>query len=227
MKGLAVLERRNYVRILVFIIFCAAAAACADFVLVGDEAQRIYVPYYGGGGYEAMRCMEVVRKADGLVAGEITRWEWYGGEVEGATGKFNRFRVRLCHTSRAELAPPYNANFEGRTPTQVFYADPVTVNMKIREWFGFDLQPSFAYDGTSNLIVEVWWEGDDDGGGYVFTADVPGQTRCLLSSIKNGVPQNGYPDQGLACNWLHYMRLTLSPDAVAPTSLGRVKALYR
>ena len=227
MRGEPLLRGLNSVRILIPIILCAAAAASADLVLVGDEAVRVNVPYYGGSGFEAVRCMEVVRKTDGLVAGEITRWEWYGGEPEAATGKFNRFRIRLCHTSRAELAPPYNANFEGRTPTRVFYADPVTVNMEIRKWFGFNLSPSFAYDGTNNLIVEVWWEGDDDRGGYVFTADVPRQTRCLLSSIVNGIRLDGYPNQGKACNYLHYMRLTLSPDAVAPTSLGRVKALYR
>jgi hypothetical protein len=208
-------------------MLCAAAAAGAERFLIGDEAERVYIPYYGGGGYEAVRCMEVIRVTDGLVAGEITRWEWYGGELEETTGKFNRFRVRLCHTSRSELAPPYSANYEGRTPAQVFYADPVTTTMRIREWFGFDLNPTFHYDGTNNLIVEVWWEGDDNGGGYVFTAYVVAQLRCLLSSIKNGVPQDGYPDEGLACYWLHYMRVTLSPDAVEPTSLGRVKAMYR
>jgi hypothetical protein len=28
-------------------------------------------------------------------------------------------------------------------------------------------------------------------------------------------------------DFLHYMRMTVSPTAVAPTSLGRVKAVYR
>jgi hypothetical protein len=206
---------------------CVVAAAHADLILVGDPAMRIDMPYYGGGGYEAVRCMEVVRRTDGLVAGEITRWEWQSGEVDPTTGKFYKFKLLLCHTSRADLTVPFNGNYEGREPTQVFEADPVTVNTRIREWFGFDLEPTFKYDESYNLLVEVWWEGDDDGGGLVFNADVPEQDRCVYAARKNGVPEYGYPDQGKVFNWLHYMRITLSPDAVAPTSLGRVKALYR
>ena len=135
--------------------------------------------------------------------------------------------MRLCHTSRADLTAPFDGNYEGRTPTQVFYAEPAVVDMRIREWFGFDSQPAFKYNGDDNLLVEVWWEGDDDDGGLVFTADAPEQDRCIFAARKNGVPEYGYPDQGKVFNWLHYMGITLEPDAVGPTSLGRVKALYR
>ncbi len=214
-------------RAILILTACFVAAAGANYILVGDAAQRVNMPYYGGGGYEAMRCMEVVRKTDGLVAGEITRWEWHGGELEPTTGKFYKFKVLLCHTSRADLVAPFKSNYEGRTPARVFYADPVTVNMRIREWFGFDAKPAFKYEGEHNLLVEVWWEGDDGGGGLVFTAAVPEQDRCVFAAKKNGVPEYGYPDQGKVFHWLHYMRITLEPDAVAPTSLGRVKALFR
>jgi hypothetical protein len=214
-------------RAILILAVCFVAAAGADYVLVGDSAERINMPYYGGGGYEAVRCMELVRRTDGLVAGEITRWEWNGGELEPTAGKFYEFKMLLCHTSRADLAAPFKSNYEGRTPRRVFYADPATVNMRIREWFGFDVKPVFKYDGKHNLLVEVWWEGDDDGGGRVFTAYVVEQDRCVFASKKNGVPEYGYPDGGKVFNWLHYMRITLEPDAVAPTSLGRVKAVYR
>jgi hypothetical protein len=209
------------------ILFFTTTSAFAARVLVGDPGVRVDFPYYGGGGYEAMRCMEVVRKTDGLLAGDVKRWEWSGGETEEIFGKFYKFRVRLCHTTRTEAAPPFNSNYEGRTPTLVFSADPITVNMRIREWFGFDCQPAFSYDGQKNLVVEVWWEGDENDGGRVFAADVPAQARCLLAYRKNGQPVNGYPDQGKAFNWLHYMRVTISPIAVAATSWGRVKAVYR
>lgn len=210
---------------LVFVVVTAAARA--DHVLVGDPAMRVDFPYWGGGGYEAMRCLEVVRKTDGLRAGDVKRWEWSAGETEEVTGKFSRFELRLCHTSRAEAAPPFSANYEGRTPTTVFAADPATISMQIREWFGFDCRPPFRYDGEHNLLVEVAWEGDDDGGGLVFTADVPAQQRCLLAYRQNGNPEHGYPDEGKPFNWLHFMRITLSPIAVEATSWGRVKALYR
>jgi hypothetical protein len=214
-------------RVLAILILCAVAAAYADLILVGDPAERVDIPYKGGGGYEAMRLMEVVRKGDGLVAGDVKRWEWWGGEVDPVTGKFYKFKLRLCHTSRTELAPPFSANYEGRTPTTVFSADPANISMEIREWFGFDCKPAFKYNGKDNLLVEVWWEGDDDGGGQVFTAWVPGQLRSLDAYRKNGVSYKGYPDQGESFNWLHFMRITLEPDAVWPTSLGRVKAVYR
>jgi hypothetical protein len=51
--------------------------------------------------------------------------------------------------------------------------------------------------------------------------------RYVYSYIKGSTPYYGYPDKGQVTNYLHYMRITISASAVAPTSLGRVRAIYR
>jgi hypothetical protein len=202
------------------------APAGAEYFLLGDKATTINMPYCGGAGYNAVRCQSLARVTDGLVAGDIRRWEWFSAET-GTSGKFYKFRIYLCHTNRFDLAPPFAGNYDGRTPALVYAADPVTVDMSKRDWFGFDVNPSFAYNGSDNLLVEVRWEGDDDKGGSVFTADVPHQHRCLFAALRQSGNVNGYPDGGAPYTWLHYMRVELTPSAVEPTSLGRVRAIYR
>jgi hypothetical protein len=66
--------------------------------------------------------------------------------------------------------------------------------------------------------------GDDNG--YAYTYWTPETGRYVYSYIKGSTAYNGYPDKGLVVNYLHYMRITISGSAVAPTSLGRVRAIY-
>jgi len=107
----------------------------------------------------------------------------------------------------------------------VYYRDPAYIAATAYQWFGFDFDTPFAYNGADNLLFEVWWEGDNDGYAYTYWTTKTG--RYVYSYIKGTTPYNGYPDKGEVVDYLHYMRITVSPNAVAPTSLGRVKALCR
>jgi len=140
-------------------------------------------------------------------------------------GYLNNFRVRLCHTGLAALTSSYEGNYDGHTPVQVFYEASLFQYPPQNSWFGYELQTPFAYDGTHNLIVEVWW----DGGGSAATGtwQGPATGRFAYSYVLNGNPVYGYPNEGLVGDTLHYMRLTIEPSAVENTSLGRVKTLYR
>jgi len=94
-------------------------------------------------------------------------------------------------------------------------------------WWGLDFDAPFDYDGRESLIVEVWWHGDDGAGGPTRYGNAGSGNRQLYSGLLNGNPYGGYPDSGYTSQYMHYMRITLTPDAVAPTSLGRVRALFR
>jgi hypothetical protein len=83
-------------------------------------------------------------------------------------------------------------------------------------WFGFKFDTDFEYSGKKNLLFEVSWSTDSGGSAYTYWS--PGTARCVVSL--NGAAANLY-------NYIHYMRITLEPSAVSPTSVGRVKALYR
>ncbi len=139
----------------------------------------------------------------------------------------SNFSVKLCHTSLNALTTPFAANYDGRTPVTVFSANPVTINVPVNTWFGWACNPAFNYNGSDNLLVETWWEGGNNGGPNCWASEVAGSKRGAVASKVNGDPQNGYPNGGLVTDYNFYMRLTVEGIAVAPTSLGRVRALYR
>jgi hypothetical protein len=167
----------------------------------------------------------LVLQSDGLPAGTVTRWEWNAAR-DLLAGSFYNFKLTLCHTSLAALTESYVGNYDGHTPVTVYDRNPATISaVPSNNWFGFDFDTPFVYNGSDNLVVEVWWEEDSNGGGNT-QWNFPVNGRCCFSYIVNGNPVNGYPDRGSASYFMHYMRATVSPSAVAPTSLGRVRALY-
>ncbi len=139
----------------------------------------------------------------------------------------SNFSVKLCHTPLTALTTPFAANYGGRTPVTVFSANPATIDPQYNDWFGFDCKPTFAYNGTDNLLVETWWDGGNDGGPNCWMKYVLTSSRACIASRVNGVPQHGYPNGGKVEGYNMYMRITMGGEAVGSSSLGRVKALYR
>jgi len=131
----------------------------------------------------------------------------------------------MGHKTRTALTSNFDANYNG-TPTQVYYGDPASLNAVYGQWFGWDFKTPFSYNGTDNLIIEVWWEGDN--GAYVYNYWTPATSRCVYSYVAYGNPYYGYPNSGQVVSYLHYMRITLTPSGapVEPTSLGRVKVYF-
>jgi len=170
-----------------------------------------------------------VLKTDAIPAGTITRWEWYSAMGTGSTQRavLSNFSVKLCHTSLNALTTPFAANYDGRTPVTVFSANPVTINVPVNTWFGWACGPTFNYNGSDNLLVETWWDGGNDGGPNCWMKYVLGSARACIASRVRGVAQNGYPNGGAAEGYNMYMRITMGGAAVAASSLGRVKVLFR
>jgi hypothetical protein len=165
-----------------------------------------------------VRSQDLVLREEGLTAGSITRWEWYASSVL-SRGYFNNFKLTLCHTGRAELVADFVANYDGRKPLVVYMRDAEYANAVAYTWWGFDFDTSFRYDGADNLIVEVFWQGREGGPGVV-SYWTPMQGRCCMYA-------GPVPCDPAVFHFLHFMRITVSPTAVAPTSLGRVKAIFR
>ena len=165
-------------------------------------------------------------KSDGLPAGTIIKWEW-NAALDLRAGSFYNFKLTLCHTSLTALADTYVKNYDGNTPVTAYSRNPVTIPaVPANQWFGFDFDKPFAYNGRDNLVVEVWWVNDTNGGGNT-QWNFPVDGRCCFSYIVNGNPQSGYPDKGRVSHFLHYMRATVSPTGVEASSLGMVRALLR
>jgi hypothetical protein len=166
-----------------------------------------------------VRSQDLVLREEGPPAGTLTGWEWYASSVL-STGYFNDFKITLCQTGRAELVADFVANYDGRTPRKVYErAAQYTGNAVAYTWWGFDFDTPFEYDGVDNLIVEVFWL-EREGGPGVVSYWTPMKGRCCMYA-------GPVPCDPAIFDYLHFMRITVSPTAVAPTSLGRVKAVFR
>jgi hypothetical protein len=170
---------------------------------------------------------DLVLKSDGLPEGLVTRWEWFGVGETATPGLYYDFRVTLCHTSLAALGKTYAENYDGKTPARVFHRDPLFFEPVVGGWFGFTFDTPFAYNGRDNLIVEVWWVDLANGAACATDWGRESLGRSVLSMLTYGEPEYGYPHAGLVHDYIHYFRVTVSGVGVAPTSLGRVRALFR
>ncbi len=133
--------------------------------------------------------------------------------------------VKLCHTTAETLGSAFADNYAGNTPVEVYANSQEYLNPPANSWFGFTFAKPFEYDGKRNLLVEVAW----NGAGYAATGTWwgTGAARICYSYVLNGNPLYGYPNAGVVDSYLHYMRITITPNAVAPSSLGRVKGVFK
>lgn len=142
------------------------------------------------------------------------KWEWYASSSVSA-GTFNNFSIKLCHTKNTALTTNFTGNYGGNTPVQVYSKSSEYIAATPNTWFGFSFGTAFDYNGKDNLIVEVEWSGDS--GGYAYNYWSAATARCMYK-------YNSYAAR--VYNYLHYMRISTGYLGVAPTSLGRVKALF-
>jgi hypothetical protein len=122
----------------------------------------------------------------------------------------------LCHTNVTKLVANFATNFGANTPLEVFSRSSYYLSGTPGTWFGFTFDKEFEYNGKDNLIVDVSWNGDSGGTCYTYWS--PATARCVYKFNNEPV---------CLANYVHYMRITLEPNAVAPTSLGRVKAVFK
>lgn len=149
----------------------------------------------------------------------IKALEWQAA-VTFSNAPYRQFELRLCHTSVTELTSNLNTNYGGNTPVLVRSANPLLLSGTANQWFGFDFTTPFLYNNRDNLLVELRW----NNGSVEKAADTwgwnTGKNWGWISKEYNG--QSGQLF-AVICRF----RITYDPMAVAPTSLGRVKALYR
>ncbi len=196
-----------------------AAPAAARLYTIGKQGRVVAYPFRGNSGVNAVRCQDLVlanelrpSKANPVII--IARWEWFASETISA-GSFNNFTIKLCFTDRTALTANFNDNYGRFTPETVYSRSSQYLNPSPNDWFAFDLT-GFYYREYYNLIVEVEWSGDT--GGYAYTYRSAAAARCVFN-YNGGTPA--------VRNYVHYMRVTIHYiPGVAPTSLGRVKALY-
>lgn len=83
-------------------------------------------------------------------------------ESSQKTGSYHEFSLLLGYTHLDELLPRFNDNWS-TLPEEVF-SDPQLdlTGVSGGQWILFEFDDPFMYDGTSNLLLELSWDGPID-----------------------------------------------------------------
>ena len=192
-----------------------AAHASGKVVVVGARAARNVAPWRGASG-NSMRFQCLWFQRDVNYAGNVNRVEFDKGDAAG--GRFDSVRAWLCHTRKTALETTFADNYTGFTPVQVLNMRSVTVSGT--GWFDLRINAGrFNYNNRNNLLMEVRWDGDDGFDVRCWRSGQP-YSRCYAF--------NHNASQGTVYNNGQRVRLTIGTMVgLEPTSLGRVRALFR
>jgi hypothetical protein len=166
-----------------------------------------------------MRFQTLIDKPQINYAGKINQVEWYN--YTGRTGTFNNYKLILCHCGSTSLSTTFASNYKG-TPVTVANFRSFTIPASAG-WFGLGMTTTtFDYNNTDHFLIEVQWLGDNGVSVPVRTgANVGGNHRVWLYNNPTG-------PVGSADTLTYYTRLSFGAyTPVNPTSLGRVKALFK
>jgi hypothetical protein len=203
---------------LTFAALAPPVGATGKMVEIGTHAANNYIPWWGNS-YDACRFQCMWLQSAINYAGYIDAIEW-DRQTYTDSGTYNNVRVWLCHTDKTQLEATFDNNYTSNTPVQVMNAS--TFTMKAGPgWVDFGIDPDkFNYNNTKNLLLEVRWRGDGGVGNPCSrTGDSTGRVYNMTddNATTGSVQVTG-----------QRIRLYISTmTGVQPTSLGRVKTLFR
>jgi hypothetical protein len=152
-------------------------------------------------------------------AGDVTRVDWNASAAATGAG-FGDVEITLCETSLSELSTSFAGNYGGNTPALIYSNSWLVVTTTGDQWFGFDCARPFAYGGVKNLVVEMRWQRDNE-------KTVPSWHFGTAPVFRNNAVGTYGAEQGKLGTWCSRHRITYTGVGVAPTSLGRIRALFQ
>ena len=196
----------------------ATSALATGRRIVCYSAQSTNLCPFWGHAYSGMRFQTNIEQGRIRYAGAINEVEFYN--YNGANGRYNNYVVHLCHTDRTSLSTTFGVNYYG-TPVQVAKWAAFVIP-GARGWFGLKMTRRFMYDNVRHLLIEIRWEGDNGVSVPIYaTNPLTGNRRIWAVNDPNAPTGRG---DGRA----YYTRLSFNAyTGLSPTSLGRVKALYK
>jgi hypothetical protein len=202
---------------LTFTAFVPPAGATGKVVTIGAYAANNAFPWWGAS-YNAMRFQCLWLKSEINYAGYINKIEWNRGTYT-TSGTFNQVRVWLCHTTKTTLEATFANNYTGKTPVAVrtsstfaVPAGPGYVDMPITA-------NAFNYNNSDNLLMEIRWNGDTGTTCYCWRS--PNASRRVSANSDTATT-------GTVWSNSQHIRLTIGTmTALEPTSLGRVKSIFK
>jgi len=203
------------------LVIAASTAAVAGVHLVGGAGGSANTfPFYGnttGHRWQQIWFQNQINEAGAITLVEFQRHPSYSGNG----GTYQNGDVLLCHTTLSAITNTYATNYGGFTPVNIF-SGVISIPAGAGGVFFTVVGgiSNFTYNNVNNLLIEVSWSSGTSGTNFMncTSSGQPGRLYAQSKSPATGTIGAGYG---------HIARITIRPSAVAPTSLGRVKSLYR
>lgn len=208
----------SLVAVLVFSL-AGAAFATGKQVIVGTRSGGNYIPFWGQT-YTAMRFQTLIDQSQINNAGVINEVEFFRYWTTGGDVTYNNVRIFLGHTALSALTTTFDSNYKD-TPVEVATTSSLLIPTA-QAWFPLKMTKTWTYNNSDNMIVEVRWSGSSPRTGVPIYSCSFGSGYHRIYAYNDPNARTGSGD-----TLAYHSRLSFeSYTGVAPTSLGRVKAMY-
>ncbi len=197
-------------------VLVPTAAATGKQVTVSNGTGGNVIPWWPTYFPNGCRCQMLYDQAKISYAGTINEFELEKGDASSCT--VTNVKFYLCHTKLTALTAVFQDNYSGNTPVNVAsyanYTVPATAG-----FYPIPMTSTFAYNNTDNLILEITYERITGSACALRNGGLAAH-RCWAYSptattgTADAVGYNG------RISFSYY-------TALEPTSLGRVKGLFR
>ncbi|MEO0161723.1 MAG: hypothetical protein ABIL39_09865 [candidate division WOR-3 bacterium] len=170
-------------------VFFIAARADTTVVIIGTPYVGNSIPFWGNS-YDACRFQVLFLQQEINTSGKIISFAFQ--PTSNAVGVYNNFRFYFCHTTVSQLSTVFDDNYAGNTPQLQFESPSFTVGGAANNWLEWPVD--FQYDNSSNLLVEIRWNGDNGVAVPMWRTDeaIPRRVYNMISdSASAGTTQRG------------------------------------
>ena len=210
---------------LALVVAASTVAVAGTHIVGGTYNSENTIPFWAASSYyPQMRFQCLWRQTEINEDGPVSKIEWLAYTTTMYGGTFNGCRILLCHCRLPTLTATYATNYTGNTPVVLYSGNYVAPKPAPGTWATI-VEPTTTlnYNNIHNLLMEVSWT----------SAYRPGDRNYYRCRTSGGVGGRVYANSATAttgmlhANYAQYARLTIGYVGVAPTSLGRVKSIFK
>ncbi len=200
------------------LVVAVPLALAGQHIVGGTKYTGNTIPWWGS--YTAGRFHCMWYKSEINEAGAVSMIEFQVYSTSGNT--FNNVDMLLCHSGLSALTSNYTTNYNGKTPVKVYTGNyTIPANLTRDTWYKQCEPTNFTYNNSDNLLFEISWSGRSTTGANYFWRATSGQPGRVWASSKTASTGSLYSGQG------EIARITIGYEGVNPTSLGRVKSIFK
>ncbi len=207
---------------LALVVATTTVAVAAVHTVGGAGGNGNTIPWWGNNAsFPQMRFQTIWLQSQIGEGGKITKLEHQNWSTSSRGGTFTGCLVKLCHTNLSAVTTTFATNYGGGTPVTCFSGTVVVPYVGNGIWWTVMSGSSlFDYNNTRNLLYEVSWTGRSGGANYI-NHTRSGQTGRIYANSATATTGSVTAGYGTVT------RITIVPTGVAPTSLGRVKSIFK